>query len=99
MKIEDYNPDDYPERYLDTDDDPPFFKCAPSGRVLVHLIDAPRRPFISFYGCLDLHRPADWGDIGFEEWEAEHERRRKLHDLMTDDERNIFNEYCRLRDD
>jgi hypothetical protein len=69
-----------------------------SNRVLVYRIDALRRPFIStMFGVLS--RPHDWSVFGIDAWHAEIERRKSIHALMTEDEREFFDKYCRLRDE
>lgn len=70
-------------------------------RVLVHLITEPKRPLVGtdrrFRG--NLHRPADWHTFGFDECQAEMKRRKALLDLLTDEESDFLNHYCRLRDE
>ena len=61
--------------------------------VLVIRIKAPRRPCVSFTGCLMSHRLSDWHDFGVEVCNEEIERREAIHELMTDDEREFFNKY------
>lgn len=82
------------------DDDSVFNKYPPRKAVLVYLIKERPRALSGVSGSLlSTHRPGDWAIYGFEECQAEYERRRKINALMTEHERAVFAKYCRLRDD
>ena len=70
-----------------------------AARVLVLMVDAPQRPQVSITGCLTAHRPYDWSIFGVDACNEEIDRRQAIHKLMTDDEQEFFNKYCRLRDE
>ena len=68
-------------------------------RIILYLnLTAPKRPFVSI-DIGTLTRPADWCPFGVEAWYAEIDRRKKIHALMTDDERKFFDQYCTARDE
>jgi hypothetical protein len=71
----------------------------PSNRVLVQIVKAPRRPCVSIISLFTVERPYDWSVFGFDAVEEEKKRRRAIFDLMTEDEQDLFNKYCRLRDE
>jgi len=70
-----------------------------TGRFLMFKVDAERRPFISISGCLTSHKPRDWSIFGIDACEEEMERRQAIDKLMTADEQDFFDKYCRLRDE
>ena len=70
-----------------------------TGRVLVFMVAAPRRPHVTITGCLTTHRPADWSIFTAKACNEEIDRRQAINKLMTDDEQEFFHKYCRLRDD
>lgn len=70
-----------------------------SNRVLVYRVDAPRRPAILTLDDRILCRKDNLVRFGKRTNDQEAIRRQSLYDLMTDDERAVFQEYCRLRDE
>jgi hypothetical protein len=71
----------------------------PSNSVLVHLITEKPRAYLFVRGCLAAQRPSDIYDLGFEAWDGERKRRDSIRELMTKEEHQMFDAYCRLRDD
>jgi hypothetical protein len=69
-------------------------------RIVLYLnLEAPKRPLVSLAHGGTLTRPADWCPFGVEGWHTEIDRRKKIHTLMTDDERKVFDQYCTVRDE
>ncbi|HEX6279416.1 MAG TPA: hypothetical protein VFZ49_05310 [Pyrinomonadaceae bacterium] len=71
----------------------------PSNPTFTTVVTEGPRPLVHVAGCLTSNSPYDWSVFGFDDCGAEMDRRRKIHDLMTEGERKIFGEYCRLRDE
>lgn len=71
----------------------------PSNRVLVLKVGAPPRPYVSVTGIFTIDRPYDWSVFGGDACSAEIDRRKAIFKLMTEDEREFFDKYCRLRDE
>jgi hypothetical protein len=79
---------------------PPTAKAtATASRVLTVIVDEPRRPAVITLSDRTLFSKDSSTRFGIKACRREMDRRRVIYDLMTDDERKLFAQYCTLRDE
>ena len=66
-------------------------------RVLVHLVTRSAR--VTDLKSHKVNHRFNPDLPAYEAWKAETDRRRKIHELMTRHERELFDQYWRLKDD
>lgn len=77
----------------------PTTKNPSSNRVLVFKIGAAKRPHVLTLEGRTLFSGDSVPVFGEEACITEAERRTEIYDLMTEDERKLFDKYCALRDE